>query len=80
VLPAAQLVYLEKKKKQAEAETHKVEAGETLWDISQAYGVKLAVLQSANDMDASDKLTAGSTIKLQAPAGKGLPQIRLPRR
>jgi membrane-bound lytic murein transglycosylase D len=40
--------YTEKKRPSAEADTHVVETGETLWSISQKYGIRLASLKSKN--------------------------------
>ncbi len=41
---------------------HQVRQGDTLWRISQAYGVDLAALARANNLSGTEKITAGQRI------------------
>ncbi len=62
------VVYLQPKKKQAARglEKHVVEGdGETLWEISQRYGVKMKNLCKMNGLDADSGLVDGEVIKLR---------------
>jgi hypothetical protein len=49
-LQAGQVVYLESKRRKAEVKTHIVQEGETLYDISQHYGIKLKALYKHTGM------------------------------
>lgn len=67
-LVEGQVVYLQaKKNKLKEPATHTVLQGETLWGISQHYGVKAAKLAEYNDMGVADKLKPGQVIRLMKP-------------
>lgn len=61
------VVYLQAKKKQGlkGLEKHVVEEGETMREISQRYGIKLARLYRMNDMASTDVLREGDIIKLR---------------
>jgi len=67
---AGQIVYLKPKRNKADKgyETHIVKAGETLWTISQDYGVKLDKLRKRNDLDKDAMVNPGDTIYLREPA------------
>ena len=70
LLPGA-VVYLQPKKKQAARGIDKFivdKEGETLWAISQRYGVKLSSLLKMNGMDAGAVLREGDTILLRKPS------------
>jgi LysM repeat protein len=66
---AGQIVYLKPKRNKADKgyETHTVKAGETLWTISQDYGVKLDKLRKRNDLDEDAMVNPGDTIYLREP-------------
>ncbi len=63
--------YTEKKRPSAEADTHVVEAGETLWSISQKYGICLAALKSKNRIRKDDDLRPGMVLNLKEPRKRG---------
>mgnify|MGYP006278287489 CR=1 FL=1 len=66
-LKPGQMVYLEKKRRKSkEHEYHLVEKGETMYSISQRYGIKLKRLYKMNDLDKSfKKPKAGTRLKLR---------------
>lgn len=57
--------YTKKKKSSAEVETHLVLPGETLWSISQKYGIKLSSLKAKNRIRKDKDLKAGMVLNLQ---------------
>jgi len=59
------IVYLQPKRGKAQTEFHTVEAGESLWDISQQYGLKMKKLLRRNDLEADDNVKAGTKLKLR---------------
>lgn len=63
--------YTEKKKASAEVETHLVLPGETLWSISQKYGIRLAALKSKNRIRKDSDLKAGMLLNLREPRKRG---------
>jgi membrane-bound lytic murein transglycosylase D len=63
--------YTEKKRTSAEADTHVVEAGETLWSISQKYGIRLAALKSKNRIRKDADLRPGMVLNLKEPRKRG---------
>jgi membrane-bound lytic murein transglycosylase D len=63
--------YTEKKKTSAEVETHLVLPGETLWSISQKYGIRLASLKSKNRIRKDADLKAGMLLNLREPRKRG---------
>ncbi|WP_111671332.1 LysM peptidoglycan-binding domain-containing protein [Algoriphagus litoralis] len=63
--------YTEKKKSSAEVETHIVLPGETLWSISQKYGIRLASLKSKNRIRKDADLKAGMVLNLREPRKRG---------
>ncbi len=58
-------VFLQPKKRKSRSETHIVQTGERLWDISMQYAVKLKRLEKLNGLDRQDTLSAGQQIKLR---------------
>lgn len=61
-------IYLVSKKRKAPkgtASSHVVEGRETLWDISQKYGIKLKSLCRMNGLEADGKVAPGDEIKLR---------------
>lgn len=68
VLDEGQLIYIQpKRNKSHSAEMHVVEKGETLWGVSQRYGVKLKKLAQYNGMGIADPLKAGQKVWLRKP-------------
>lgn len=63
--------YTEKKRPSAEAATHVVEDGETLWSISQKYGIRLASLKSKNRIRKDADLRPGMILNLKEPRKRG---------
>ena len=63
--------YTEKKKSSAEVETHIVQPGESLWSISQKYGIKLSSLKSKNRIRRDTELKAGMVLNLKEPRKRG---------
>ncbi|GAB2482687.1 LysM peptidoglycan-binding domain-containing protein [Algoriphagus taiwanensis] len=63
--------YTEKKKAKADVETHIVQPGETLWSISQKYGIRLASLKAKNRIRSDRELKAGMVLQLQEPRKRG---------
>ncbi|GAA0879012.1 hypothetical protein GCM10009119_19800 [Algoriphagus jejuensis] len=63
--------YTEKKKTSAEVETHIVMPGETLWSISQKYGLRLSSLKSKNRIRKDSDLKAGMVLNLIDPRKRG---------
>jgi len=66
-LTPGQRVYLQKKKQKAPKgfDTHVVQAGESLYSISQFYGIRLVDLFKMNDMPHDQKAKAGQIIKIR---------------
>ncbi len=60
-----QLYYVKKKKRKAQVEYHTVREGETLWDISQMYGLRLSLLMSKNRISKPEKLKEGRVLWLK---------------
>ncbi|TDQ16292.1 membrane-bound lytic murein transglycosylase D [Algoriphagus boseongensis] len=63
--------YTEKKKASAEVETHIVQPGESLWSISQKYGVRLSSLKSKNRIRKETDLKPGMVLNLREPRKRG---------
>ncbi len=68
---AGQYYYIKPKKTKAAAETHTVLRGETLWSISQMYGIKLSALKSKNRINDERELKAGMILNLQDFRSRG---------
>jgi hypothetical protein len=67
-LSEGQIVFIQPKRNTAKtATTHTVAAGESLWDISQRYGVKLAKLEKYNGVAKDTPLSAGQQVQLRKP-------------
>ncbi|MEO8068206.1 MAG: glucosaminidase domain-containing protein [Flavobacteriales bacterium] len=67
-LEEGQVIYLSPKlNKSKRTATHDVRAGETLWTISQQYGVKLSKLCAYNNMQPTDTLRTGMVVHLRKP-------------
>jgi membrane-bound lytic murein transglycosylase D len=63
--------YTEKKRPSAEAATHVVEDGETLWSISQKYGIRMSALKSKNRIRKDADLRTGMILNLKEPRKRG---------
>jgi LysM repeat protein len=64
-LAEGQIVFLEKKKTKSTHEYHTVSPGESLYDISQMYGVRLKKLCKYNTLDKNAKLFPDQKIRLR---------------
>ena len=67
VPPAGTLVFLERKKSRADKEhrTYVVKKGESLWSISQQFGVRMRPLAKRNNLSDENPLTVGMTLVLR---------------
>jgi len=63
--------YTQRKLSSAEVDTHVVEAGETLWTISQKYGIRLAALKSKNRIRKDADLRPGMILNLKESLKRG---------
>lgn len=67
-LEEGQVVYIQPKRNKSKAqESCTAQQGETLWGISQRYGVKLKKLAKYNDMGIADPLEPGQKVWLRKP-------------
>lgn len=65
-LKAGQLIYLHKKKRKSkEFHYHSLRSGESLWDVSQLYGIRLKRIYKMNDLNEGSRPSAGTAIKLR---------------
>jgi LysM repeat protein len=64
-LEQGQRIYLQPKKWRAQKDFHVVEEGETMWDISQMYGVKLKKLYKKNNMERGSEPQPGQKLSLR---------------
>ncbi len=76
---AGEYYYTEKKKAKAEVATHIVQPGETLWSISQKYGIKLSSLKAKNRIRRDQDLKAGMVLNLQEhrKRGEDIPVVQI---
>lgn len=67
VPPAGTLIYLERKKSRADREhrTYVVKKGDSLWSISQQFGVKMRPLANRNHLSQDNPLSVGKTLLLR---------------
>lgn len=70
-IEAGKYYYTKKKKTKADVETHVVLPGETLWSISQKYGIKLSSLKSKNRIRKDRDLKVGMVLNLQEHRKRG---------
>lgn len=68
VLKADQLIFLQRKRKAGATETHTVAAGETLYDIAQAEGIRLENLLANNFLMDNMQPAMGEKLYLKGPA------------
>ncbi len=80
LLKIGQVYYIESKKSKASVPFHVVRDGETLWDISQMYGVKLSSLLNFNRFETVQRLQRGRVLWLQTirPKNKPIEYIEMP--
>lgn len=71
ILQKSQYIFLEKKKKEGREDFCISEQDETMYDISQKYGVILQNLYAYNQFSPDDYLVAGTKIFLKPPLFKG---------
>ena len=64
-LIAGQMIYIQAKKKKSAIKFHTVKPNETLYSISQHYGIKLKFLYKRNKLDKGSFLSEGQKIKLR---------------
>ena len=67
VPPSGTNVYLERKKTRADREhrTYVVRKGDSLWSISQQFGVRMKPLANRNKLSDENPLTVGMTLLLR---------------
>ncbi len=67
-LSEGQVIFIQPKRNKAkDAETHTARDGESLWGVSQQYGVKLDKLAKYNGLPKDAKLSAGQQVWLKKP-------------
>ncbi|MCO6494592.1 MAG: LysM peptidoglycan-binding domain-containing protein [Bacteroidetes bacterium] len=59
------IIYLKPKRNKASVSNHKVEPGETMWEISQKYGIKLKKLYKKNRMEPGTEVKPGEVINMR---------------
>lgn len=65
ILRPGMIIYLDSKHNRAEQEFYITKKGDTMWYISQLYGIKLRKLYRHNDVDDTKDLTEGQKIALR---------------
>lgn len=60
-----QFVYLQPKRKKGTESKHQVENGQTMWEISQLYAIKIKKLYKKNNMVFGEEAAPGSTLYLK---------------
>ena len=58
-------VYIQPKRSKAKAEYHIVKKGESIWDISQQYGIKIKSIYRKNRMKKGAEIKAGMKLYLR---------------
>lgn len=64
-LKEGQRLYIQPKRNKAKTKTHVVKSGESLWSISQEFGIKLKKLRQLNGIAEGTPLKAGQSLKLR---------------
>jgi len=62
------IVYLNRKKRKATESYHTLEKGESLWEISQEFGIKLKRLKKLNQLEDGDEVAAGQVLNMRHKA------------
>jgi membrane-bound lytic murein transglycosylase D len=70
---AGNFYYTKPKKTRAEVDNHVVLPGQTLWSISQLYGIKLSSLMAKNRINNENELKAGMVLMLKENRKRGEP-------
>ncbi|MBC7426068.1 MAG: LysM peptidoglycan-binding domain-containing protein [Bacteroidia bacterium] len=65
IINPGDVLYLKPKKRKASVAEHVVKPGETMWIISQEYGIKIKHLYKKNKMESGTQAKAGETLHLQ---------------
>lgn len=80
LLNVGRVYYIQKKTSKASVPFHVVREGETLWDISQLYGVRLTNLLDFNRFETVQRLQRGRVVWLQntRPKNKPIEYIEMP--
>ena len=60
-----QILFLQPKRSKAKQDFHTVKDGESIWQISQQYGIKIKKLCKRNDLRPSQKLKSGQKLELR---------------
>ncbi|MEI9918075.1 MAG: LysM peptidoglycan-binding domain-containing protein [Bacteroidota bacterium] len=63
--------FVAKKKSKTELDYHKIKQGETLWQISQLYGVQIKRLKKYNHIDDNERLVVGDMLWLNSNKPRG---------
>ena len=71
LIDAGRYYYMEPKRGSAEAKYHIVRPGETLWSISQMYGMKLSALKAKNRIYREEDLMPGMILNLKEHRKRG---------
>ena len=69
-----QTYYLQRKIKSSNKSSHTAKSGESLWSVSQAYGIRLKTLKRLNE-NLSESLKAGSLVYLAEKSGNGKSEL-----
>ncbi len=68
-----QVYYLEKKNKRSDLKEHIMEAGESFWDVSQRYGLRIATLIANNRLTERDTAKVGRVVWLKEKRPESFP-------
>jgi LysM repeat protein len=60
-----EIVYVKPKRNRAKSETHTLQEGETMHDVSQRYGIKLSALYKKNNLSPGTAPIVGTELSLQ---------------
>ncbi len=60
-----QMLYLQRKRNKAAVKFHRFEKGESMYAISQKYGIKLKKLYKRNDLEPGKRPEPGTRLKLR---------------
>lgn len=64
-LEPGSVIYLQPKRKKAKIERHTIKHNESLWDISQLYGIKLSRIYKLNKLEENSVVPEGFVVKLR---------------
>lgn len=68
-----QVYYLQKKNKKTEAKEHVLGVGESFWDVSQRYGVRISTLITNNRLSEKDTAKVGRVVWLKEKRPENVP-------